>query len=253
MNILELVSDGFVAPSNKQELDGALGLTVHEIAKSLGSRFQEVRDAIEREWDNMLELQTVSVATLHPVNGQTVDSYVLSVPAAQFIVARFGNKIGAAYCKYLIQRAGVLDRMEQNISESPELALKFAEAVKNQALIAIELRKAVAIREHALKSLTTSQTNNAQITRENNQLKEKLLDLSQQVGDSINYKTVKAMTSKLPEEANLSVVGKNLARISKEMGYEIKKIEDTQYGKVNAYHVKVWATFLQADNKEGGN
>jgi hypothetical protein len=52
------------------------------------------------------------------------------------------------------------------------------------------------------------------------------------------------MTGQLPEEANLSVVGKNLARISKEMGLVVKRIEDTKYGKVNAYHAKVWAAFL---------
>jgi hypothetical protein len=78
----DLVNGGFVVPSSKTELEGQLGLTVHEIAQSLGSRPFEVKAAIEREWDNILDLQAVAITTPNETNGLPFQSYVLSVPAA---------------------------------------------------------------------------------------------------------------------------------------------------------------------------
>jgi hypothetical protein len=102
---LSLVNtESFVTPTPRTELDGQLGLTVHEVARSLGTQHREVKEAVEREWDNIAELQARAITLLNETNGLPFQSYVLSVPAAQFIVARFGNKIGAAYCKYLISR-----------------------------------------------------------------------------------------------------------------------------------------------------
>jgi hypothetical protein len=235
----------FVVPSARAELEGKPGLTVHEVAQSLGSRFQEVRDAVEREWDNISELQTVSITTLHAGNGQEVQSYVLSVPAAQFIVARFGNKIGAAYCKYLIQQTQTLEQMEKACEESPELALKFAEAVKNRALAALEAKRAREIAAHALKALTTSQVKNGLVTKENKQLKTQVLALNEQVGNSRTYKTVKAMLKQLSGDASPSLVGKRCRGISDLLGLDIRKIEDTQYGSVNAYHTQVWCEYMR--------
>jgi hypothetical protein len=38
---------------------------------------------------------------------------------------------------------------------------------------------------------------------------------------------------------NPSSLGKALTKLSKEMGREVKKVPDSQYGEVNAYHVTV--------------
>ena len=241
----DLVNGGFVVPGVKAELDGQLGLTVHEIAQSLGSRFQEVRDAIEREWDNILDLQAVAITTPNETNGLPFQSYVLSVPAAQFIVARFGNKIGAAYCKYLIQQTRTLEQMERGIENDPLLAIKFGKAVIAAAEIRLELVKKQAIIDHTIKSLTTSQVNNGLVTKENNQLKAKVLDLNAQVGNALNYKAVSFVLPQL-SSGEAAQVGKICAGISRELDIETKKVPHSKYPSgVNAYHTKVWEVYME--------
>jgi hypothetical protein len=241
----DLVNGGFVVPSSKTELEGQLGLTVHEIAQSLGSRPFEVKAAIEREWDNILDLQAVAITTPNETNGLPFQSYVLSVPAAQFIVARFGNKIGAAYCKYLIQQTRTLEQMERGIENDPMLAIKFGKAVIAAAETRLELVKKQAVIDHAIKSLTTSQVNNGLVTRENNQLKAKVLDLSAQVGNALNYKAVSFVLPQL-SASEAAQVGKICVAISSELGIEPKKIPHSKYPKgVNAYHNKVWELYME--------
>lgn len=248
MKSIETVSN-FVVPSARVELDGQLGLTVHEIAQSLGTQHREVKEAVEREWENLIELTVRAITPTVPAGFTTkeVESYVLSVPAAQFIVARFGNKIGAAYCKYLIQQTQTLEQMEKGCEESPELALKFAEAVKNRALAALEAKKAKEIAAHALKALTSSQQNNAAGTRDKKKLLETIAVLKEEVGDGYNYKSVKMMMEHLPVNTNLSTLGKLLKKTSLQMGIAVKKVRDANYGEVNTYHAKVWTAVL---NKE---
>ena len=40
-----------------------------------------------------------------------------------------------------------------------------------------------------------------------------------------------------------SVLGRKMATLSVDMGYEVRKIENSSYGTVNAYHVNVWEEF----------
>ncbi len=40
-----------------------------------------------------------------------------------------------------------------------------------------------------------------------------------------------------------SVLGRKMAALSVDMGYEVRKIENSSYGTVNAYHVSVWEEF----------
>jgi len=59
------------------------------------------------------------------------------------------------------------------------------------------------------------------------------------------------MLSYLPPSINPKSVGKKLAKLSREQDVEIKKIEDSQYGSVNVYHVGVWRQFLARQAPSG--
>lgn len=67
--------------------------------------------------------------------------------------------------------------------------------------------------------------------------------LAEQVGDSTNWKSVKSLRWLLDVFADSkgmwSAVGKRLKSISDEMGYEVRQIEHSDYGHVNAYHRNV--------------
>ncbi len=40
-----------------------------------------------------------------------------------------------------------------------------------------------------------------------------------------------------------SILGRKLKECSEELGYEVRKIDDEHYGKINAYHVDVIGAF----------
>jgi hypothetical protein len=77
-----LVSSQFVSPSPRSELNGELGLDLHEIAKSLGARFPDVKEKYLRmEKDNRIK----GVAyTFYNENNRLVESYVLDLDSAKF-------------------------------------------------------------------------------------------------------------------------------------------------------------------------
>lgn len=67
--------------------------------------------------------------------------------------------------------------------------------------------------------------------------------LENELGIGREWKSAKAIGWTLDFFANSRgmwmVLGKKLASLSVEMGYEVRKIEDERYGKVNSYHVDV--------------
>ena len=71
--------------------------------------------------------------------------------------------------------------------------------------------------------------------------------LRDEIGDSRTWKQVKAIPW-LEEvfevsQAMYSMAGRKLADISRRMGYEIREIEDSRYGSVEAYHTDVIEAF----------
>lgn len=77
-------------------------------------------------------------------------------------------------------------------------------------------------------------------TKENAVLKDKL-------GEGENWRQCKAIDW-VPQVFAVSrglwsALGKSMTRLSKDMGYEVKKVADPAYGSINAYHVNVWGKF----------
>jgi FtsZ-binding cell division protein ZapB len=250
-------TENFAAPTARTELNGAQGLDLHQMADSLGADFSvlkrkiEDRGLMERLQKHGYRCLPIGIQqSIQEVSGHSytreVDSYVLDVNAAKFFVAKYDNETGDAYLAFLISRESTLTQMEQGIENDPDLAIKFADAVKTRALAQLEVRKQTAIAAHVTKMLTASQTNNAALTREAKKLKETLTDLSNQVGDGPQWKTASAMQKARPDVlAAISPItlGKQVKALSIEMGVEIRTLEGPKYSQ-NVYHASVWNAYI---------
>ena len=86
----------------------------------------------------------------------------------------------------------------------------------------------------------TAMNTASRLSKENDQLRD-------EIGDSRTWKQVKAIPW-LEEvfevsQAMYSMAGRKLADMSRRMGYEIREIEDSRYGSVEAYHTDVIEAF----------
>jgi hypothetical protein len=108
----DLIPSQFVSPSPRSELNGELGLDLHEIAKSLGAEFKHVKEKYLRmEKDNRIK-GVVYTATIDSgtYRERTIESYVLDLDSAKFFVAKWDSEVGDAYTRFLIQCEKKLDQ-----------------------------------------------------------------------------------------------------------------------------------------------
>ena len=135
-----------------------------------------------------------------------------------------------------------------NFADPVEAARAWADAVEAKMLAQATAQAAIAERDHAVKT-------KAQISsrREASALgllsaeKRRSEHYAEQLGIGRSWKTVKAIPWVLnvfaPSRGMWSVLGRKLKECSKELGYEVRQIEDERYGKINAYHVGVIEAF----------
>ena len=126
-----------------------------------------------------------------------------------------------------------LERTTEDLVQTEELRAK---AVREKSWIG-ERREATAM---ATASVATRRAN--KLGKENEELRE-------QIGDSTNWKTVRAYGKELEKYFILNhgcyiIIGKRLTKMSKEMGFERKDVEDLRYGTTGAYHIDVWERFF---------
>jgi hypothetical protein len=98
----------FVAPHFIPEL-GEEGLTLHEIAKSLGIEFKHAKAAYEKNINDYSGVE-ISAPSGNPVN-PVVLSYALNTEDSKFFVSGYNNAVGKAYRRYLIQCEKVVMKM----------------------------------------------------------------------------------------------------------------------------------------------
>jgi hypothetical protein len=96
----------FVTPHYIQEL-GEEGLTLHEVAKSLGIEVKHAKVAYELSSEDYSGVEVSTHQTIQEVTGfsyvREVKSYALSTDDAKFFVASYRNEVGKAYLRFLIQ------------------------------------------------------------------------------------------------------------------------------------------------------
>ena len=104
----DLVPSQFVSPSSRPELKGELGLDLHEIAKAMGLRFNDVKEkAFKLSQGGDLTLCEISV---YNENNRLVESAILDIDNAKLLVTQLGGKLSIAFCKHLIQCEKKLDQ-----------------------------------------------------------------------------------------------------------------------------------------------
>lgn len=95
----------FTKPMPQSVLNDQLGLTTQDIADSLGIGVGNVRQKLTSRGmlDRLksLNLKIFTIANFNS-NGVAYDDYVLDVNAAKFFIAKYENKRGDAYLKYLV-------------------------------------------------------------------------------------------------------------------------------------------------------
>ena len=131
----------------------------------------------------------------------------------------------------------ILDDLDLGISLLPQYKFereqrKLVEAHRDEA---VRTKAEIGSRREATAMSTASR-----LSKENEHLRD-------EIGDSRTWKQVKAIPW-LEEvfevsQAMYSVAGRKLADMSRRMGYEIREIEDSRYGSVEAYHTDVIEAF----------
>jgi len=152
----------FVTPHFIEEL-GCEGLTLHEVARSLGIEFKHAKECLEKNLEDYTAVEVSTQQAIQEVTGhsyaRTIKSYVLSTEDAKFFVSGYNNEIGKSYRKFLIQCEKALLQTRQPVKPPTQLELA------KQVVQLLEMQ------EHQVKVLTTSQRNNANLTHENKKLK----------------------------------------------------------------------------------
>ena len=131
----------------------------------------------------------------------------------------------------------ILDDLDLGISLLPQYKFereqrKLVEAQRDEA---VRTKAEIGSRREATAMSTASR-----LSKENEHLRD-------EIGDSRTWKQVKAIPW-LEEvfevsQAMYSMAGRKLADMSRRMGYEIREIEDSRYGSVEAYHTDVIEAF----------
>lgn len=235
-----LLVQSFVSPSAQPTLNGEMGLTLHDVAKSLNRPFGDIKRLYDANLDYLdtakeLYITIESGNFLKPT--MEVTSAVMGVDDAKYLVARSNTHEGKMYTKWLIQQEHKVLTYEEgiaNILANPEAAIAILQKKIAADKALAKLNTEFKVIEKNYGKIAGRESGKALLRTENLQLKT-------QLGIAETYKSVKAAINMFPalQSLNPSSIGKALTKLSKEMGREVKKVPDSQYGEVNAYHVTV--------------
>ncbi len=138
------------------------------------------------------------------------------------------------------------------LTDNPDLLIQLATKLKfeKEQRVLMEQQRDEAIRTKALIGSKREATAMATASV----AKRRAEALAEKIGESVTWKAVKSIRWLLDifaeSKGMWSSVGKKLKALSDEMGYDVRTIENSDYGQVNAYHRDVIARFrakLSAD------
>lgn len=130
----------FVKPYPQPELDGDLGLTSHDIARSLSTTPDVLRKAIcnskFEKYAHDARLNIRRILRKSDGRGRPEQVYIFDAEAAKVLVARYSSDLGFRYCHFLVRCEKVL------MERLPELERALYEAIHENRRLAGELQKA---------------------------------------------------------------------------------------------------------------
>jgi hypothetical protein len=156
----DLIPSQFVSPSPRSELNGELGLDLHEIAKTMELEFSIVK----RKRDELKKTNDINDTTICRIvkvgfSEREVESAILDVDNAKLLVTQLGGKLSIAFCKHLIQCEKKLEKAQFQLEtlftdprKGAEFMLKVAELKEEKDTLAAQLPQLEAERDHAVKT-----------------------------------------------------------------------------------------------------
>ena len=130
LQMMKEAESRFIKPVPRKELKGALGITLFDVAQSLGVSHYDLKRRIERsgelEYLKAFGHQTTTTIVVPPT-GPRAESYVLDVMAAQHIVAKYDNWAGRFYLDFLIR---CKDALKVSLDKYQKLETELAKANK---------------------------------------------------------------------------------------------------------------------------
>ena len=252
-----LVQGNFKKPQPQSKLNGQMGLTVKDIAESLGIEPKHVREKLTTK--NFIEsikandFAMVEFPT-HSSNGTEYTDYVLDVNAAKLFVATYQNTLGRRYLGYLIKvesdsaAEGLTSHIDPTGLAEKLHDLRFVGTLMLQMADAKD--KAEAERDEAIRTkshISAGMTASAMGTASAAARKLKLVE--QKLGIAENHKSLLGWIREYPQlgTTSLSSVGSKLSKYCSSRGFEVTKIDDTRYGSVNVYPREAILGYLKAN------
>jgi len=241
-----IVATNFVEPHFIEEL-GEDGLTSTEIATSIAMQKGNLHRLAESlASKGFLELSQIEKVKNHL--GQTVTDYLFTVEDAKLLVTQSSTAAGIGYCRYLIQ----VEKQARELANNPAKMFEGMSSDQLQAMsvltakLAEEQKKIIHMSKVTNSALSTAAKQGrilAEITKEKERLEEKL-------GEAGMWLTTHAILKEYPkaQQFHQSALGRQLTKLSKDMGRKIKQVETTnpRYPTQNAYHRAVIEAYLAA-------
>jgi hypothetical protein len=128
----------FVKPYHQEHLEGALGLSSHDIARSLGTSTEIIRKVIRNsKFEKFAQDAGMNIRTVvRKINGRgrPEQVYFFDVEAAKVFVARYSNDLGFKYCHFLVRCEKVLLERLPQLEKALHDALSENERLRKQIL-----------------------------------------------------------------------------------------------------------------------
>lgn len=255
----DLVTTSFVSPTSQIALAGEMGLTLHDIALSLGARFSDAKKKLNERGliERMQVLGFTTVAFAATIDSGTyvereIDSYVFDVNAAKFFVAKYNNEIGDAYLAYLIKQEKKGHTLDELINNPLTAVALFQQMATDKAkLEALAAERDQAIRRGnfitdnrtatALANASTHARQLRQLQASNNYIKDELLLL----------RHAREQYPQLNSMGSPSRVCHMLGRFCAENGYDLDDVPELAAGiatTLKIYPRSAIVAFLEAHN-----
>jgi hypothetical protein len=134
-----VAGEAYIKPYPQPALDGELGLTAKDIAKSLGVKAENVRKKIRKaNYAKIPEFLVIPVGMINE-NNRLYDEYIFSVMGAKAFVARWPNHMGDAYFKYLLDCERIAEQQVPRMQALIEaLTNKFLKPRKSKSYVIVQ-------------------------------------------------------------------------------------------------------------------
>ena len=248
-----------------EEPDGTVWVVAKDVAAALEyaetSNTSRLFAGVPDSWKGVKPIHTP---------GGTQDMLILTEQGLYFFLARSDKPKALPFQMWLAN--DVVPSIRKTGSYSMALPQTYAAALRALADKAEALEAAEAAKQAAIEALTVTEEQRDKAVREKAWIGSKReatamataataikkairLDaendcLREQIGDSRDWKSVKAQGKTLRRYFDLTrpgvyvAIGKRMSKLSTSMGKGKLPMEDSQYGTIGAYHIDVWDRFF---------